>query len=127
MNAHGIDLALAIALVGVLAGCAATYAGPTAAPQSAEARFPLPKADLFKAVRRALVADGDQILSADEASGTISTVARDYRLTPAVADCGTTMGIDYLKDNRTSSKLAYGVVVDDGTVIVRAQWNWYGQ
>ncbi len=30
------------------------------------------------------------------------------------------MGIDYLKDNRTSSKVSYGLVFADGTIAVRA-------
>lgn len=112
---------IAAASLAGLAGCAATYKAPTALNIGATEKFTQNRPELFKAARRALVADGNQILSADEPSGTISTVARDYRLTPETADCGTTMGIDYLMDNRTSGKLAWGLIVDDGRIEVRAQ------
>lgn len=74
----------------------------------------------MKIVRRQLIAEGIQVINSDDASGTLTTMSLDFRLTPDLADCGTTMGLDYLKDNRTSSKVAYGLVVDDGTIAVRA-------
>ncbi|MFH4090619.1 hypothetical protein WAJ00_22120, partial [Acinetobacter baumannii] len=49
----------------------------------------------------------------------ISTATRDFRLTPELADCGTTMGIDYLKDNRTSTKVAYNILIADNSLDVR--------
>lgn len=116
-----MKLALALISAALLAGCAATYKEPTAPNVGASENFTQSRLELFKAARRALVSDGNQILSADEPSGTISTVARDYRLTPEMADCGTTMGIDYLKDNRTSGKLAWGLIIDAGRIEVRAQ------
>ena len=112
---------LAVIAAILVEGCAATYQGPTAINIGATERFTQSRAELFKAARRALVADGNQIMSADEASGTISTAARDFRLTPEMADCGTTMGLDYLKDNRTSGKLAWGLIIDDGRIEIRAQ------
>jgi hypothetical protein len=75
---------------------------------------------LMAATKQALVTSGFQITSADEAAGTISTASRAMRLTPAEANCGTTMGIDYLKDNRTSTTVAYGVVVKPNNVHVVA-------
>lgn len=105
----------------VLSGCAATYAPPTApAGTGVRERFAMSRPDLMKIVRRTVVGDGLQILSADDASGTLSTLPQDYRLTPELADCGTTMGIDYLKDNRTSSRVGYGFVIDEGSISVRA-------
>ncbi|RQO57996.1 hypothetical protein DBR47_14485 [Paucibacter sp. KBW04] len=113
----------AIASLGVLllAACASTYEPPrsTQSPP-ATATFNAPRADLLKATRRLLVAEGIQVMSADDASGTITTMPQDFRLTPELADCGTTMGIDYLKDNRTSSKVGYGLMIDDGKVTVRS-------
>ena len=57
---------------------------------------------------------------ADDAARVISTAPRDVRLTPTEADCGTTMGIDYLKDNRTAVTVAYGALVTDGKVLIKA-------
>jgi hypothetical protein len=67
-----------------------------------------------------LVSDGNQITNSDEAAGTISTAPRNLRLTPEQADCGTTMGIDYLKDNRTSTRVAYGILAEENNLIVKA-------
>lgn len=99
-----------------LGGCAATYAPPKTPGQNAEMKIDKPRSDLFKAARRALVADGYQIASADEQSGTISTASKSLKVTPEQANCGTTLGIDYLKDNRTSTRVAYGLIVDDGRI-----------
>lgn len=105
----------------LLAACAATYETPTTkpAPQIRES-LAGSRADLLKLAKRVLVAHGYQVASSDDAAGTISTAAQDFRLTPDMADCGTTMGIDYLKDNRTSARVGYGLVIDDGSVLVRA-------
>ena len=41
-------------------------------------------------------------------------------MNPELADCGTTLGLDYLKDNRTSSKVSYGVLVSENKVTLKA-------
>lgn len=115
------NLALTVLVGGILAlgGCATTYKAPVSLNQSQSENFDKSKAVLFSAAQRALVVNGEQIMSANQDAGVISTAARDFRLTPTEADCGTTMGLDYLKDNRTSSKVAYNIVVDEGKVAVR--------
>ena len=42
------------------------------------------------------------------------------RLTPLQADCGTTMGLDYLKDNRTATRVALGILVTQESLTVTA-------
>ena len=74
----------------------------------------------MRATKQTLVVEGFQITAADDTARVISTAPRDMRLTPADADCGTTMGIDYLKDNRTAATVAYGAVISDGRVLVKA-------
>lgn len=112
---------IAAMLALILSGCAATYAPPTT-PAASVVResFAMSRPDLMRLVRRAVIGEGLQILSADDWSGTLSTLPQDQRLTPRDANCGTTLGLDYLKDNRTSSRVAYGFVVDDGMISVRA-------
>jgi hypothetical protein len=78
------------------------------------------QADILRAVKQVLVAEGFQITNADESAGVISRAPRNFRITSEQADCGTTMGIDYLKDNRTSSKIGYGILASDGKLIVKA-------
>lgn len=115
-------LALSIVMGGMLAlgGCATTYKAPVSLNQTQSETIDKSKSVLFSAAQRALVVNGEQIMSSNQDAGVISTATRDYRLTPNEADCGTTMGIDYLKDNRTSSKIAYNILVDEGKVTVRA-------
>ena len=70
--------------------------------------------------RQHLISEGFQITSADDTAGVISTASREIRLNPELADCGTTLGLDYLKDNRTSSKVSYGVLVSENKVTLKA-------
>src|ERR1700742_2524791 len=112
--------AIAAALGLILSGCAATYQAPQAAAQNASAPYKASVADALKAARRALVSAGYQITASDDASGTISTAPRDLHVTPMQADCGTTMGLDYLMDNRPSTRFAYGVIVDAKSILVQS-------
>lgn len=114
-------LVLAVLMGGVLSlgGCAMTYKAPVSLNQNHSESIDKPKSVLFTAAQRALVVNGEQIMSSNQDAGVISTAARDYRLTPEEADCGTTMGLDYLKDNRTSTKIAYNVIVDENKVAIR--------
>lgn len=97
----------------IATGCAMTYTPPQALSPRATERLLQPKTEVFNAAKRALVSDGYQITSADEGSGTISTAPRDMRLSPEFADCGTTLGIDYLLDNRTSTRVAMGILINE--------------
>ncbi len=111
----------AFAAVTVLAGCAATYKQPNATeyqPLSGPASGS--KAELMRKTRQILVLDGFQITNTDDTAGVVSTAPRNFRVSPEQADCGTTMGLAYLKDNRTDTKLGYGVLVADGKVTIRA-------
>lgn len=103
-----------------LSGCAMTYVGPTHTAQPATARYTLDDHAMLDAAQRQLVAMGFQVTDRNDSAGTLSTAPRDYRLTPDQADCGTTAGIDYLKDNRTATRVAYGVTARNGTLAVNA-------
>lgn len=111
---------LVVSLCIVAAGCAATYKQPaTVAPDTSQS-ISGSQLSLLRAAKQVLVSEGFQITNADETAGVISTAPRDLRLTPELADCGTTLGIDYLKDNRTSSKVGYGVLVSENKVTLKA-------
>ena len=103
-----------------VAGCAATYKQPTIVAPDTSQRIPGSQQVLLRAAKQVLVSEGFQITNADETAGVISTAPKDIRLTPEVADCGTTLGLDYLKDPRTSSKVGYGVLISENKVTVRA-------
>jgi hypothetical protein len=109
-----------ISLMFLLTGCAATYRPPVPINTSASANIQASKTAIFQTARRVLVSEGFQITNADESSGTISTAFRNYRLSPTEADCGRTMGLDYLKDKRTTTRVSYSVIVDEQLVTVKA-------
>jgi len=102
------------------AGCAATYTQPVIVAAEASKEIAANQADVMRAAKQVLVTEGFQITNTDESAGVISTAPRNFRITPEQADCGKTMGLDYLKDNRTSSKLSYGILVSDGKLTVKA-------
>lgn len=101
-------------------GCAMTYEAPRTTYQAAPTHFAGSKAEILRASKLVLVAEGFQITSSDDSAGVISTAPKDLRLTPADADCGTTMGIDYLKDNRTTTRVAFGVIAEDSRLTIKA-------
>lgn len=103
-----------------MAGCAATYNPPTTVAPLASKQVTASQAAILRAAKQVLVEEGFQITNSDDMAGVISTAPRNFRITPEQADCGTTMGIDYLKDNRTSSKLGYGFLVSEGRIVVKA-------
>jgi hypothetical protein len=78
------------------------------------------KADILNAPKKVLVAEGFQITHADDAAGVVSTAPRNLRVTPEQADCGTTVGIDYLKDKRTATRVGYGIIAEDRKITVKA-------
>ncbi len=104
----------------VLSSCAATYRPPETIAPVVETQTIGTRADLLKRAQKILIKEGFQILNVDEFAGIISTAPRTVRLTPIQADCGTTMGIDYLKDSRTSTRVSYGIIVDGQRLTVKA-------
>jgi len=111
---------LAALLPALLSACAITYEAPIAAAPQITAELPKPKSTLLAAAKRTLIEEGFQITHADDAAGLVSTAPRNLRITPADANCGTTMGIDYLKDVRTTTRVGFGVVASEGRVTVRS-------
>lgn len=107
-------------IIAVITGCAATYKAPTTIAVQISKKVVASQTNILRTAKQVLVAEGYQITNADDLAGIISTAPRNFRITPEQADCGTTMGIDYLKDNRTSSKLGYGILAYDSKLTVKA-------
>lgn len=108
-----------LSMAPLLGACAMTYVAPNSPAPQISRDLPQPKAVLLTTAKRVLVEDGYQITHVDDSAGLISTAPRNLRVTPDEANCGTTMGIDYLKDIRTTTRVGFGVIVRDGTVTVR--------
>ena len=113
-----------LAIIGVITlfavGCAATYTQPVTVAPNASYTVTATKNDILNSAKRVLVSEGFQITNSDDSAGVISTSPRNQRVTPEQADCGTTMGIDYLKDKRTSTRVGFGLIVEDGKITVKS-------
>lgn len=111
-------------IIGVCAlfivACAGTYKQPTTVAPQISSAVPASKGAILVSAKRVLITQGFQITNSDDSAGVISTAPRNFRVTPEQADCGTTMGIDYLKDKRTSTRVGYGVIADNGKITVKA-------
>lgn len=106
--------------ISMLVSCATTYEQPTSVAPQITSAVSTSKSDILRAAKRVLVSEGFQITNSDESAGIISSAPRNLRVSPAQANCGTTMGLDYLKDNRTSTSVAFGIIAEDGKVTVKA-------
>lgn len=91
-------------------GCAATYEVPQVVAQRHAVEHGGGQAAVKAAAVRVMLSRGYQITG--DGDGYVSTAPKKTKLTPAEADCGTTMGLDYLKDGRTAAQVAVNVVVD---------------
>ncbi|MEO6968246.1 MAG: hypothetical protein ABI132_07315 [Rhodanobacteraceae bacterium] len=111
---------LAAASALLLSSCAATYKAPDTTTATTSVAVSASEADILRAAKQALVADGYQLTNSDDSAGVISTAPRDLHVTPSQVNCGTTMGIDYLKDKRTSTRVAFGIIAADHSLTVKA-------
>jgi hypothetical protein len=109
-----------IVLASLAVACATTYTQPITSAPRVSLGLSASKADILVAAKKILVSEGFAITSADDVAGVISTTPRNLRVTPEQADCGTTMGLNYLLDKRTSTRVGYGIVAEEGRVMVKA-------
>lgn len=96
------------------------YKPPEGESKSVHQDIQTTKEQIFKASKRALALDGYQITGSDLDAGLVSTASKDYRLTPDQANCGKAMGIDYLKDKRTKTTVAYNIIFDNNSVDIKS-------
>ena len=104
----------------LLIGCAATYKPPTISTQSVIDTFHGSKSDLFNVAKQILIMEGYQIINSDEKSGTISTAPKRMSLDETYCDCGSTMGLSYIKDKRTVTTVSLGLLILEGKIRVKA-------
>lgn len=109
-----------IAISVLLTGCAVTYQPPTAENLTYSTQHQSDQNSIMAKAKRALLLEGFQIQSYDDEAGFISTSFKNWKLSPEEANCGTTMGLDYLKDNRTKTEVAFNVVVDGTSLTIRS-------
>ncbi len=118
MNFKKVGLCTVLSLV--LTGCAATYTPPvTTGSNLITGVVQANKYEVIVATQKVLAVRGDQVQNINESLGIISTQPKAIKLTPDMADCGKTMGLDYLKDNRTSSKIHFNIMVDNNKISIK--------
>lgn len=105
----------------VFSGCSATYTPPVNSSSNLMVSngVQASKNEILKATQKTLALNGEQISTMDAVNGIITTSPKTLRLTPEHADCGKTMGIDYLKDNRTNSKMFYNIIAEDNKLTIK--------
>ena len=59
------------------------------------------------------------IVSSDKNAGVISTGKRQMNLSENECDCGTTMGIPYIKDKRTIKNVSIGIVMSENRITIK--------
>jgi len=111
---------ITLSIIGFIAGCAMTYEKPMTIEKTISSENTFGKTHALEKAKRVLLLNGFQIQSYDDNSGIISSSYKDVRLSPDDADCGTTMGLDYLKDNRTSTQFAINILVDNKSIIIKS-------
>ena len=112
-------IAFAVILI-LFMGCATTYKAPSEISPFVSSQYTGSRESLITASQRVLLMEGYQVTHVDYSSGMIFTAPKDFHLTSQQANCGTNMGIDYLKDNRTSTKVSMNVLVDSKTITVKS-------
>lgn len=103
------------AVVFGLTGCVVAYKPSEVANKNYVAMSSDMKASLSE-IKNQLVLDGFSLSVVGD--GVISTLPKRSELSVEDADCGTTMGIDYLKDPRTLEYVAINVLAANGRVTI---------
>ncbi|CAM4080234.1 hypothetical protein [Pseudoalteromonas byunsanensis] len=111
---------LLLSVVILATGCATTYQAPQTPEKVISAQHSKSTSELLRSAKQVLLLEGYQIQTYDDQAGIISTTLKNKKLTIAQADCGTTMGIDYLKDNRTKTEVALNIIVNDSAITVKS-------
>lgn len=101
------------------AGCASSYKEPLTVASAYTFDVPGSAEEVFKKASSALIAEGYAIASADPTLGILSTQRRQMALTPADVDVGSTWGIDYMKDKRTTTYVTATIQTSAGKAVIR--------
>ena len=110
-------IAIVILFASLAAGCAYNYEPPDIVGTPLAGAIPGASKDaIFDAASKTLIAGGHLIGATDRTAGVISTRMRQFRLTERDVDCGTALGLPYIKDKRTITSVGFGIVVSEGRI-----------
>lgn len=121
-----VRLAISIAFLLLLSACAVpTYVPPDSQNQSASASVQGSKAQILDAAVKALIHNGYQITTVDNASGLISTAPQSMHVTPEQADCGRVKGVlasaDPLTYPQPRTRVSFNILVANNHIEVRSR------
>lgn len=121
-----VRAAIPIASLLLLSGCAVPkYLPPDTPNQSASASVQGSKAQILDAAVKALVQNGYQITTVDNASGLISTAPQTMHVTREQADCGTVKGMlasgDPLTYPQPRTRVSFNMLIADNHIEVRSR------
>lgn len=108
---------LILPLALTLSSCAFNYKAPIGESKSAKSSI---SRDMFSKSKRTLVLNGYKLNLADKQEGLLATNYKVLDVKPEHADCGKTMGLDYLKDNRTKTEIAFTIELQNKTIEVKS-------
>lgn len=100
--------------------CAITYKAPMGENINAESNYNQSYSKILKKAKRTLVLQGYQIAYYDKEEGIITSLYKNYKITPLQANCGKTMGLNYLKDKRTKTEISFNIIVDKKNIIIKS-------
>lgn len=104
----------------LLSACSATYQQPLTVEPLTKANHNKTPSLLLNSAKKQLLLDGYQIQVIDNEAGIISTSSKTLKLSPTEADCGQTMGLDYLKDKRTKTDIAINIIISKSEIIIKS-------
>lgn len=108
---------LIIPTILALSNCAFNYKAPIGESKTAKETI---SRDVFNEAKRTLILDGHKLTYEGKEDGLLSTDYKVVDVKPMHADCGKTMGLDYLKDNRTKTEISFTIVLQDKTIEVKS-------
>ncbi|MCP4545115.1 MAG: hypothetical protein GY835_01460 [bacterium] len=107
----------AILVLLLLVGCALTYKGPKIEQRTYTKEVPFQAEVLHKKITGVLFNQGFAIAS--DSPGMVTTERKIEDLNDKQADCGSTGGIPYLRDSRTTTWLTISIRYENGRVGIR--------
>lgn len=104
----------------LIIGCVNIYDAPSTTEPIVSTNHSISKETLMEVSQKVILLDGYRITYANKTKGVISTAPRDIKLTPQYADCGSSMGVDYLKDKSTITGVSIDIFIDANQIRVKA-------
>lgn len=114
-----LHLFLAAVSLILFMACAAAYKAPETTRQNYSYDVSASSEEIFNAIITVISQEGYVIAYSDRGLGIINTAMKREELTERDCDCGTTMGIAYIKDKRTVTDVSLNFTIFDNRFEIR--------